>query len=293
LSVLTKLTDLSLYGNQITTLAPLTTLTQLKNLSASNNKILNLSFLTDLTELTDIDLSMNKAKILPNLAKNNQVQELNLSSNFISNLTPLTRLKALVRLDLNQNGIDDISPLSSLVQLKDIRLQNNRISDLTPLSALPKVTELQLANNRIEDISPLLPFLRRKMTVTVMYKQRTNSITLMGNPLGEDVLNIIKKGHKAIVAFYDQPSKDAAKKQEVAEEVAEWLEAERFDKALKILKAYLKEIKNEVAFGEAALLWLQLNKLRLDSQLDKDNTDLKTEETRINNAILAMIKTHL
>lgn len=126
-----------------------------------------------------------------------------------------------------------------------------------------------------------------------MYKQRANSIALMGNPLGEDLFNLIKKGHKAIVDFYDQPPKDAAKKQEAAEEVAEWLEEERFDKGLKILKAYLKDTKNEAAFDEASLLSLQLNKLRLDSQLDKDNEDLKTEEICINNAILAMVKTHL
>ncbi len=60
LSTLTQLTSLDLSGNSIADLKPLSTLTQLTSLYLDNNSIADLKPLSTLTQLTSLDLSENQ-----------------------------------------------------------------------------------------------------------------------------------------------------------------------------------------------------------------------------------------
>ena len=93
---MTNLTELSLGGNNIFDLSPLSGLTNLTELSLGGNNIFDLSPLSGLTNLTGLWLNGNN----------------------ISDLSPLSGLTNLTLLRLNGNNISDISALASLPRLE-------------------------------------------------------------------------------------------------------------------------------------------------------------------------------
>ncbi len=123
--LLSTLTTLSLFDNQIADLRPLSSLTNLTGLSLRNNQIANLRPLSTLTNLTGLYLNNNQ----------------------ISDLRPLSTLTNLTGLYLKNNQISDLRPLSTLTNLTELYLNNNQIADLRPLSSLTKLTGVYLSNN--------------------------------------------------------------------------------------------------------------------------------------------------
>ena len=110
---------LSLGGNQISDLSPLSGLTGLKQLSLyDNTRISNLTPLSNLKNLTRLSLYYNQ----------------------ISDLTPLSNLTNLEWLELTGNQISDISPLGTLVNLSWVGLRENQIDDWSPVAHVPQVT---------------------------------------------------------------------------------------------------------------------------------------------------------
>jgi len=95
--VLSNLSRLNLYNNQITDITPLSALTNLRALHLNNNQITDITPLSGLTNLTALDLNNNQiADITPLSAltkltyltlENNQITDLNLSSELIANST--------------------------------------------------------------------------------------------------------------------------------------------------------------------------------------------------------------
>ena len=126
--------SLSLWGNRISDLSPLSTLTGLNGLNLAGNAIADLSPLAGLTRLTS----------------------LNLGGNEISDLSPLAGLVSLTELKLYDNRIVDLSPLAGLIGLTELSLRGNEVEDVAPLADLANLKVLLLADNRIADISPLL-----------------------------------------------------------------------------------------------------------------------------------------
>ena len=90
-----NLKSLSLWGNPISALSPLTNLTQLKYLHLGLCEISDVSPLAGLTGLTNLYLHGNQ----------------------ISNIKPLENLTRITHLWLGWNLIQDISPLSNLTRL--------------------------------------------------------------------------------------------------------------------------------------------------------------------------------
>ena len=133
---LTKLTNLSLYDNQIgdiSALEDLTNLTFLRYLYLNNNQISDISALEDLTQLTNLSLGANQ----------------------IRDISALAGLTSLTNLYLNDNQIRDISVLKGLTQLRGLHLYDNQIRDIGALEGLTSLTELHLYDNQIRDISVL------------------------------------------------------------------------------------------------------------------------------------------
>ncbi|MEZ3438082.1 MAG: leucine-rich repeat domain-containing protein [Oscillospiraceae bacterium] len=104
---LINLTDLFLFGNQISDVTPLAELTCLQGLELGNNQI---SDITPLTRLTNL-------------------QHLYLRDNQISDTMPLARLMNLWDLDLGGNQISDITSLTGLTNLQDLDLTGNQIAE--------------------------------------------------------------------------------------------------------------------------------------------------------------------
>ena len=123
------------------------TLTNLTELSLGGNQISDIKPLSNLTNLTSLWLRENQISDI--------MTWLNLLGNQISDIKPLSNLTNLTVLWLEGNQISDIKPLSNLTNLTSLSLEKNQISDIKPLSNLTNLTRLNLAGNQISDIKPL------------------------------------------------------------------------------------------------------------------------------------------
>ena len=96
---------------------------------------------------------------------------------------PITEefLGGLMRLHGYNAGVSDLTGLEAASDLAHVFLGSNLVSDLGPLSALDELDGLDLANNLVSDIGPLVE--NRNI-------DREDWITLTGNPLSEESLNV-------------------------------------------------------------------------------------------------------
>ena len=155
LRYMSNLSELQLYGNQISDLTPLTRLTTLAKLDLENNNISDLAPLARLTNLTGLWLDNNRISDLEPLSGLGNLAELTLSGNQVFNLESLADLRRLEVLWLDNNHISNIEPLENLRSLRHLMLNNNRISNLEPLSGLTSITHLELNGNNISNLEPL------------------------------------------------------------------------------------------------------------------------------------------
>ena len=153
---MTNLTQLELWGNNLSDISVLSGLTNLTQLYLSYNQITDISPLLSLTNLTQLYLGNNQIVDISPLSGLTNLTQLYLRDNQIADISPLLGLTNLTGLSLHVNQIADISPLSGLTNLTDLSLRDNQIADISPLSGLTNLTQLYLGNNQITDISPLL-----------------------------------------------------------------------------------------------------------------------------------------
>ena len=150
----TNLTELNLYGNQLTDISLLSGLEGLLSLDLGKNTITDIEALKGLTGLTS----------------------LHLDGNLITDFSPLSSLTDMSILHLNQTGISDVSVLESLTTLTDLYLTGNAISDISALSGLTELGWLFMAQNEISDVSPLVGM------------EALVSLRLLGNPVSNPSL---------------------------------------------------------------------------------------------------------
>ena len=96
---------------------------------------------------------------------------------------PITEesLENLTRLHAFNAGVSNLTGLDAAGQLADIFLGSNLVSDLSPLAALRQLEALDLSDNLISDLAPL---------VDNPNVDAGDWITLTGNPLSEESLNV-------------------------------------------------------------------------------------------------------
>ena len=139
---LEKVTFLSLYGNQLTSVKGLEKLTALKNLNLSNNKLTDVKGLEKLTQLKELVLYGNKLTDVKGLEKLTKLEELFLVNNKLTDVKGLEKLTQLRELYLEGNKLTNVKSLEKLTQLKTLNLYDN--PDLTKAQidqlqkALPK-----------------------------------------------------------------------------------------------------------------------------------------------------------
>jgi len=146
-----NLGEITLSGNQVTDLSPLTNLSGRLIRVYSDGELLY-----EYTELR-IFMTHNDITELPDLSKMSAVDEitLDLSNNKIEDISPLADLPNLVALYLHRNRISDISPVEGLTNLGCLDLWGNNISVISPVGKLTKLVILNLEDNQVEDISAL------------------------------------------------------------------------------------------------------------------------------------------
>ena len=113
-----------------------------------------------------------RALIVRQLAGGDRVVDLPITTESITRLTRLNAFHA---------GVADLSGLEVATELASVFLGSNLVSDLAPLADLEALKGLDLSNNLISDISPL---------VDNPNIDGGDWITLTGNPLSEESLNV-------------------------------------------------------------------------------------------------------
>ena len=127
---------LSLVGNNIADLEPLSGLMGLRELEIGEPNVTDLEPLSALTNLESLFIHNTRANNLEPLSYLTGLTGLNLLGNNISDIGTLSNLPNLEWLYLMDNNVSEIGTLSDLTNLQWVRLGNNNISDLRPLSEL-------------------------------------------------------------------------------------------------------------------------------------------------------------
>ena len=162
LSVLGGLTTLNLSGNSISSVSALAGLTALRTLYLDNNPITDLSPLYSLTSLTalsikGVSITDSELKALSSALPNCAINGANAKEEEQAiTLGGATFAANVATLDLSGRGITDISALSRCENLNSLNLSNNYISDITPLMDIPGLQYLYLSGNNITDLRPLM-----------------------------------------------------------------------------------------------------------------------------------------
>lgn len=163
LGKLTRLTQLYLHHNQLTTLPPEIwhQLTALSELYLGNNQLIALpSEIGQLKALMVLYLHHNQLTTLPpEIGQLTALRKLSLTGNQLTTLPPeLGQLTALTGLDLSHNQFTTLPPeLGRLTALTLLYLYNNRLATLPPeLGQLTALTQLDLDNNQLTTLPPEL-----------------------------------------------------------------------------------------------------------------------------------------
>lgn len=171
-----KLRYLSLRGNAIEDLSPVTRLPRLIELDISQNALATLPDLSGLTQLKILTATNNRlgaldAKRLPpsilriDFADNPlgpdavdialpELKYLNLSRCGLTSIAPL-KSPSLIELSVMNNGIASVEGIEALPNLEILILSRNTIVDIAPLQKLSKLRFLWLDQNRIKNLSPI------------------------------------------------------------------------------------------------------------------------------------------
>ena len=185
LSALGGLTTLNLSNNAISDLSALSTLTSLRTLYLDGNPITDFSPLYSLPSLTTLSIkgiSMTDEALralsnaLPSCAINGAKTTEN---NQLIALGGETFQADVTSLDLSGRALTDISALSACRNLTSLNLSGNAISDITPLMDIPALQDLILSYNSVSDLRPLMG-LTSIRTLDVSYNAVSSTVPLTG-----------------------------------------------------------------------------------------------------------------
>ncbi|MCY4513629.1 MAG: leucine-rich repeat domain-containing protein, partial [Candidatus Tectomicrobia bacterium] len=147
---------LSLAGNEIDDLSPVSELEQLRTLDIRANAVADLSPLSALSKLERLTLSDNPVTDLSPLSGLENCRLLLVDRTGVSyrQVQDLPYFGSLQSLGLGGLGVEDVSALAAL-PLGELRLDGNAITDLSPISGLTQLSFLTMADTGLTDISQL------------------------------------------------------------------------------------------------------------------------------------------
>ena len=155
LTLLSRLTSLTIQNQKLDSLEGLSSLSKLEklNLTGSNFPAEELAVIAKLPSLRELNLSNCGLSTIADLDGASSLTILNLASNTLRNLEVIGHMSALTELNLKHNAVTDLSALSSLRNLETLDLSYNSITDLSPLANCQKLKTLDAGNNSISQIS--------------------------------------------------------------------------------------------------------------------------------------------
>ena len=162
LSTLGGLTFLDLSDNSVSDVMPLATLHELKTLYLDNNPVRDFSPLCSMNQLEMLSIRgiaitaeqlQELSAALPNCAIHSETAEETASEVTVGRASFRTDAEEL---DLSGMGISDLSAISVCKNLKKLDITGNSVSDLTPLMDLPSLEWLCINDNLVTDLRPLM-----------------------------------------------------------------------------------------------------------------------------------------
>lgn len=150
-----RLTQLVLSGNRLTSLHGFDAATNLVHLDLSRNALTSLTGFPPALGLLDLNLSANRLTSLSGLASLPRLEKLNLGDNRLSRLQGLQPQIELRQLDLSHNRLATLAGMPALPQLRALNLADNQLSALEDLSFLQHLSSLNLDRNRLSALDAL------------------------------------------------------------------------------------------------------------------------------------------
>lgn len=155
LAALPNLTNLTLSGCSLSTIAELAGSQSLIYLDLSNNTVRNLEALSTIPTLKEIYLQHNAVTSLEQLSGLSNLEKLDVSYNSLTSLTPIIACVKLGWLNADGNQLKDVEGISGLNLLSHLSVDYNKLTDVSSLAYCTELTNLSIANNEISDISAL------------------------------------------------------------------------------------------------------------------------------------------
>ncbi len=129
----TSLQYLSLQGNKISDISPLSHLYGLKYLSIRDNRITSIKALDNKSILSGLDMSINLIKDITPLANNRMLNVIIADHNLLSSIEPVRYIPKLAQVSFKHNFITDVSPVADMPFMKSMAFDFNKITDVTPI----------------------------------------------------------------------------------------------------------------------------------------------------------------
>lgn len=158
LSSLLKLDSLNLSGSTFPSenMLYIAALPSLKQLSLADCSLSTVDALANAWSLTELDLSYNTIRNLDVLKTIPNLKKLNLAHNAVNSLETVGSLDALESLNVSFNAVSSLEPLEECLDLTEIVADNNRLTDLEGLDKLSKLQLLSVDYNQITEVSDLI-----------------------------------------------------------------------------------------------------------------------------------------
>jgi len=127
-----------------------TGLTKVVEIDLSNNSLTSVNFLANCNELNNLYLDNNKLTNLDVLRDKTKLTALRFSGNEVSDITPLAGHTGLTELRFSKNKVEDIAVISAFSELGSIELNGNKVYDFTPLSGLTSLYEAVIDGQNVD-----------------------------------------------------------------------------------------------------------------------------------------------
>jgi len=127
-----------------------TGLTKVVEIDLSNNSLTSVNFLANCNELNNLYLDNNKLTNLDVLRDKTKLTALRFSGNEVSDITPLAGHTGLTELRFSKNKVEDIAVISAFSELGSIELNGNKVYDFTPLSELTSLYEAVIDGQNVD-----------------------------------------------------------------------------------------------------------------------------------------------
>ncbi len=199
----TVLEYLDISKNKLTAIEVPEKMSSLKYLDVSGNKSLQkLVFEGEIPVLETLELSQcSLPEIYIPVGEASGLKDVYASQNKLKHFAISGHCPKLRFLDLSRNALEEIQLPEKLPTLQFLFLQGgNRISDIGFLENMLFLQTLNLSENPLKNLETLMPLIEKG--VFAKWKKKGNGILLEGCPLEEPSPEIVKKGNKAILNYF-------------------------------------------------------------------------------------------